>query len=116
MIGKENTTPARVSTDVLRKHFAASYNLKEEQIDLMLASSAKSLNKSLTALYEALDKRANLEELAKLGHNIKGVLLNMGEAEWAAIARKIEVSAAAGRSIDYRSMVEQIHQGVEDVL
>ena len=82
----------------------------------MLKSSSESLRKSLDDLYAVLDKDCNLEDLAKISHNIKGVLLNMGESEWAEIARTMETSAMTGKKIDYRSMVEHIHKGVEGVL
>ncbi len=116
MTDEKISTPAKVNADVLREHFKSNYNLVGDQIDLMLESSSISLKKSLAGLYEALDQENNLEELAKLGHNVKGVLLNMGEPEWAEVAKKIELAAAAGKKIDYRNMVEHIHEGVKGVL
>lgn len=116
MTDKKLSTPAKVNADVLRKHFKSNYDLEGDQVDLMLESSSQSLKKSLAGLYEALDQENNLEELAKLGHNVKGVLLNMGELEWAEVAKKIELAAAAGKKTNYRSMVEHIHEGVKGVL
>lgn len=116
MIDNKISTPAKVNAETLKEHFRSNYNLVGDQIDLMLESSSQSLKKSLAGLYEALDQEDNLEDLAKLGHNVKGVLLNMGELEWAEIAKKIELAAAAGKKINYRSVVEHIHEGVKGVL
>ena len=116
-VQNENPSPLKkVSAEVLREHFRSNYNLVGEQIELMLTSSAQSLKKSLTGLYAALEQEDNFEELEKLGHSIKGVLLNMGEQEWAEEARKIELSAAAGKKVDYLGMIKNIHRGVKDVL
>ena len=116
MIKKDNTNPAKVNLGALKTHFKSNYNLADDQIDLMLESTSKSLNSSLSELYETLEMNTNFEKLTKLGHRIKGLLLNMGEQEWAAVARELELSASAGKDIDYRGMVERIHKGVESVL
>lgn len=112
----EGATPPKIRTEKLREHFSTTYRLKDDQIDMMLASTSKSLNASLRALYEALDEGGNLNEVSRLGHSVKGLLLNMGEPQWAEFARELENSAAKGESRDYRKLVECIHRGVEKIL
>lgn len=116
MKSEETMFPSKVSEERLRNHFKTVYRLDDNQVDMMVKSSANSLSNSLTALYEVLDGETELQHISKLGHSIKGLLLNMGEQEWAEIARKLEVSASSGADIDYRSMVDCIQKGVEDLL
>ncbi len=108
--------PPKVRSDILRNHFRSIYKLADDQIDIMLASSAKSLTSSFSAIYEALDENQGLDKVYRLAHSIKGVLLNMGETQWAELAREIELAASDSEERDYRSMVKKIQCGVEDIL
>jgi HPt (histidine-containing phosphotransfer) domain-containing protein len=106
----------RVSRERLVHHFKATYRLDDDQIKVMIDSSARSMNAALAALYQALDENRDLSEIARLGHSIKGLLLNMGETQWAELARELEKAAAQGKQLDFRAIVANIHQGFEDVL
>ena len=107
----------QVSKDRLVRHFKSTYRLDDDQIEVMIESTAKSMNAALAALYQALDgEHINLGEVARLGHSIKGLLLNMGETRWAELAREMEKSAAQGGQQDFRTIVAKIHHGFRDVL
>lgn len=112
----EKQLPPKVRADVLRDHFRSTYKLADDQIDIMLASSAKSLTTSFSALFTALEKNEGHDQIFRLAHSIKGLLLNMGEAQWAELAREIELAASDSEVRDYLSMVKKIQYGVEDIL
>jgi len=113
---EDTGVPPKVTVNNLRNHFKTVYRLADDQIDIMLESSAKSLNTSLSALYDAIGEGASLEEVSRLGHSIKGLLLNMGEQGWAELARELELSASGGADVDYKGLIDGIHKGVEDIL
>jgi len=108
--------PAKVSRNTVKNHFQKAYSLSEEQAEIMLSSSAQSLNSFLSALTQIAGNEEKLAEIARLGHSLKGVLLNMGEERWADLARSLECWAAAGESRDYEKIVAAIRLGMEDVM
>lgn len=115
-LDNQDNLPAPIKIENLRSHFRNTYGLTEEQIEKMLISSAKSLATTLGQLYDSLEQKENLAELTRLGHNLKGVLLNMGEQEWADIARRLEKSAAAGEPQNYREIAGSIGKGAEEII
>lgn len=115
-LANQDNLPAPIKIENLRSHFRNTYGLTEEQIEKMLISSAKSLATTLSKLYDSLEKEEDLPELNRLGHSLKGLLLNMGEQEWAAIARHLEKSAAAGEPENYREIASSIGGGAEDIV
>ncbi len=111
----EKQLPPKVNTDNLKNHFRVTYKLADEQIEAMLESLANSLAKSLSALQINLDEN-DTDQIFRLAHSIKGMFLNMGEKQWAELARELELAASEDKVCDYRSMVEKIQYGVEDIL
>lgn len=112
---KERQLPAKVNLETLRAHFKLTYNLTDDQIDVMLEASAKSLTTSFSTLYTALETN-DLEQVFRTAHSVKGLLLNLGEKEWAALARQLELAASKGEERGYKSLVTQIYEGVGDIL
>ncbi len=100
----------------LRVHFETTYRLDDSQVEVMLESSVKSLKATLSRLDAAIEGDHGLKEVSRLGHSLKGLLLNMGEREWADLARLIEQSAAVGEQRDYRDILRGIGQGAEKLL
>lgn len=107
--------PEPVALENLIRHFKNSYGLSDEQVEIMIQSSANSLTKAFVRLYEILEKRQSMEELARQGHRLKGILLNMGEYEWAEVARQLELSAYKEEQRDYRQLIERIENGTKTV-
>lgn len=103
-----------VTIENLREHFRTTYKLNEEQIDLMIVSSARSLHAFL-----ATDEIQGGEELctkiAAIAHSLKGLLLNMGQHEWASYAAEIENAASAGLDRDYKTMIQYLRLGLQDI-
>ena len=116
MTRENDQFPSPVEPSNLREHFATIYRLDANQVEIMLKSSAKSLEVTLADLQKAIDDNQGYREIERLGHSLKGVLLNMGELEWAEMARKIEKAAGAEEQENYRDIVCGIQSGVEKFL
>ncbi len=98
----------------LRQHFKETYRLADTQVDQMIESSGRSLRVTFEAAEDVLSGSGSdfFEKLGRHAHSMKGLLLNMGESEWAALAREIELAALQGREIDYRGKIEELRCGV----
>ena len=107
--------PLPVTVAGLRNHFAITYHLDEEQIEIMLRSTARSLEQTLAAAETALSADDGHASMAKAGHALKGLFLNMGEEDWAAIARELERAATAGEDLDYALVVSRLAKGMRAV-
>jgi HPt (histidine-containing phosphotransfer) domain-containing protein len=107
--------PPKVSFNSLRNHFRSTYKLTQDQIDIMLEASVKSLTTSFAALYAALESD-DREQLFRTAHSLKGLLLNMGEKQWAELARELELETNGKNKQDYLSMVTNLEYGVEDII
>ena len=105
----------KISKEALTRYFKEVYKLGDEQIVIMLESSATSLNNSLSSLYKVIEDGDN-EETVRLAHSIKGLLLNMGQAEWSNVARELEQNAEKLGSEKSLELVKALHQGVEELL
>jgi len=108
--------PAPVTIAGLKNHFHTTYQLGENQVELMVNSSRKSLDKILTEARTALHSDNIPVEMVSVGHSLKGLLLNMGEPEWAEVARELEKSARAGEVRDYAALVALLTEGLATVL
>lgn len=108
--------PPPLTIGGLRRHFRETYQLGETQIELMVNSSRMSLEKILSEAEVALEAADSCRELVQVGHNLKGLLLNMGAPQWADVARDLEKSARAGEERDYAVIVARLGQGLAEVL
>lgn len=113
---KQEHLPEKATRDVLRSHFRDVYKLDDDQIEIMLKSSAQSLNGSLESLFSVLDSSENPVETAKLAHSIKGLLLNMGLSGWADIARNLEINANDFTRDQCLELAKTIEEGIEEIL
>lgn len=112
--GKSNISPIKVEN--LRKHFKKTYKLVDDQIEVMIESSARSLRATFLAAENTLGDQESYDDIARHAHSMKGLLLNMGEAEWAARAREIELAALEKKNIDYRRRMAEIRSGVREII
>jgi hypothetical protein len=108
--------PPPVDLPCLRTHFRTAYKLDDTQVELMVQSSAKSLNIALAAAAEAMKGDDIHELMCQVGHSLKGLLLNMGQPEWAGVAKRIEGSAKEERECDYSALLETIRLGLAEVI
>lgn len=108
--------PPPVTICGLKMHFENTYQLGTEQVELMIDSSRKSLEKILGDARVVLQSEHACKELVNIGHSLKGLMLNMGEPEWAEVARDLERSARLGERRDYAALIAGLTEGVRTVL
>lgn len=108
--------PAPLVVERLRDYFRRTYALSESQVETMLVSSSKSLQQTLTGARETLDTSEPQTRMAFLFHSLKGLLLNMGEVEWAAYTKGLEQQQTDGEQVDYRAAVAALEKGMAEIL
>lgn len=105
-----------VTVSKLRTHFKTVYGLNDDQIEAMLQSSSRSLN----AVFDKFDTLFSEEEassaLVQPCHNLKGLLMNMGEMEWAKHVGDLEVSVKEGVERDYQADLITVKAGLTEVM
>lgn len=109
-------SPPPVTLAGLRSHFLTTYGLKEDQVELMVNSSRRSLEKIFNEAREAMGKDDVAATMVGVCHSLKGLLLNMGEPDWADMARMLEKAARDGKPVDFKMAMEQFHVGMTEVL
>ena len=107
--------PLPVCLERLREHFRQVYKFNEDQVESMLRSASQSLRKSFASAEQALASDDLCSALAPVAHCLNGLLLNLGEGDWAALARDIEQAATAGRAYEYAEAVGSMREGVSAV-
>ena len=110
------TVPTPLVLDTLRDHFRRTYLLNETQVETMLVSSSKSLQQALTSAHDILEGTAPEARFALVFHSLKGLLLNMGQAEWAAYTKGLEKKLTDGEQVDYAAAVEILEKGLTVIL
>lgn len=105
-----------LSIEKLRIHFRDIYQLNESQVETMVQSSSKSLVLAMDTIDDFLKVKECREDLSLVFHNLKGVLLNMGEEEWADYFRTIERRIAADEDCDIGKVQKVMKRGLQDVL
>ncbi len=104
------------TTSKLRNHFTTAYGLQEDQVEAMVKSASSSLC-TVFAKVDALFKEGeNLTEIAQLSHNLKGLLMNMGEQEWAKAASEMEALAKKGTPYNYEAEFMRVFEGMEEII
>lgn len=114
-----------VTLSKLRTHFKDVYLLKDDQVEIMLQSSSKSMIKVLKdseEFIERLTKQTSTqdrefdERCRKFFHSLKGLLLNMGEAEWAAYAKGLETEYKSLNRTQLQKIITEIKNGMAEVI
>lgn len=108
--------PAPVVISRLTRYFEKTYQLGTGQAEQMVDSSRRSLEKILAHTGVALQSDDAGGEMVKIGHSLKGVLLIMGEGEWADVARDLERSARQGECRNYARILAGLAEGMAAVL
>ena len=74
------------------------------------------MEKILSDAERALQAEDPRVQLGNIGHSLKGLLLNMGEQQWAEVARDLEISAKTGEERDYSAFVTILNKGMAAVM
>ncbi|MDP3479276.1 MAG: Hpt domain-containing protein [Desulfoprunum sp.] len=112
----EQPPPPPLDLETLRNHFRNVYKLKDEQVEFMIRSASQSLQTALASAEQALASDNLCAALSPVAHSFKGLFLNMGESEWASLARAMEQATKAGQLHEYAAVVQKIRQGVSIVI
>lgn len=111
-----STLPPPVTLAGLRNHFSTTYQLESQQVELMVSSSRRSLEKIFSEAGFALDASDSTGKMVAVCHSLKGLLLNMGAPDWANVAKELEKAAREGKSLDYRAVLNQFREGMAEIL
>lgn len=108
--------PMPLVLEKLRDHFRRTYLLSETQVETMMISSSKSLKQAIGGAHEILKEKEQEARFTLLFHSLKGLLLNMGEAEWAAYTKELEEKLKNGEQVDYAAAIGIIEKGLVEIL
>lgn len=112
----KDTLPDPVSVETLRKHFSEVYSLTDSQVEVMLESSSLSVRQALEDVHLLLsDPELEVASLKPFFHGLKGLLLNMGESEWADFARNLEKMAEESQLEDPADVVRILSSGLQSI-
>lgn len=103
-------------SDRIKEYLGKQFDLPEDQVELMLPEFKKTLSSHFNHL-ERVNSQDNLEDLQKAAHTIKGAFLNLGLADCAELALKIEGAAAKrDTSRDYSALINDIGDIVHSIV
>lgn len=117
--------PQPVTLPKLREHFKVAYQLEDDQVEVMLQSSSRSIIKVLAESEVFLDSiklqisggGSSCEELCrKFFHSLKGLFLNMGEGEWALYAKQLEAEYRTLSHEDLLKNIAKIRNGMAEIV
>ena len=89
--------------------------LEDEQVAEMLEISVKTMEANISEVKTALNNN-DYQSLGKVGHTLKGSLLNLGLNDIARIAETIESNGKNNISADYNLLLSQLKEGLGDLL
>jgi histidine phosphotransfer protein HptB len=100
----------------VRCHICDRFQLGEDTVDGMLPAFLATLQNHMRNLEDALGDN-DPKNLGRLGHALKGALLNFGLDDMADIANKIEIEGKSGNSgADFTGMVNRLKEKMADIL
>lgn len=103
-------------SDRILSHLCEHYPLSVDKVTTMLPTFIRVLRQHMENMKKALET-GDPVTVGKIGHTLKGALLNLGLAELAAIAENIETEGkAANHLIDYADLVEQLQEGLKEIV
>lgn len=111
---QEHVTQANTK-EAIKRHFQDHYELEDNQIEQLLATSIQSLQEQLELTRTAIKKR-DITTIAMTTHTLKGNLLNLGMKQQAALAEEIESKAKTGKDINYKQAVDALEKELHDLL
>lgn len=104
--GPESDLEAKV-----RKHLKNRYYLKDEQVEQMMKTSAKTIAQQINRMEKEADQK-DYAALADAAHGLKGSLLNLGLKDAAAIAKKIEFGAKGKEAAPYSEWLDELKKQI----
>ncbi len=103
-------------SDRVEKHVRDFYQLPVEKVAVMLPSFLAVLKNHLNDLEKVLEGGDPIG-IGRVGHTLKGALLNLGLAEIAEIAASIEREGESGRTdFDFTEAVSRLKVELKEIL
>lgn len=102
-------------SNCVKGHLSKYFNLPENQVEEMLPEFRRTLYAHMKNLKNA-HASEGLAELERAAHAIKGAFLNLGLADCAELALRIEDGAANGKSLDYALLIAEIENAIGAIL
>ncbi len=100
----------------IKEYLGHQFNLSEHQVELMMPEFKRTLSGHMENL-ERVHQQQSLDELARAAHTIKGAFLNLGLADCAELAMKIEGGAASeDDSMDYGALITDMSVIVDGII
>lgn len=102
--------------DQIRSHLSGKFHLPMEQIDQMLPEFVKTLASHMDTMQKALGA-ADLAQLGRSAHTMKGALLNLGLEDCVELAREIETQGKAlNSSVNYEKLVGELRERLGELI
>lgn len=97
-------------------HVREQYQLPVEKVAVMLPTFLEVLKNHLNDLEQAVDGGV-AEDIGRVGHTLKGALLNLGLVDIAEIAESIEKGGRSGRKgCNFVEAVGQLREKLQEIL
>ncbi len=103
-------------TDRVSAFLCDYYKLPEEKVADMLPTFLDVLQNHIINMEKTV-KEGDIHTIGRVGHTLKGALMNLGLDDFAEIAKTIEKEGKAGRwGVDYSSLVDQLKENLAEIL
>ncbi len=100
----------------IKCHICNHFQLEGDKVDAMLPTFLTTLQDHVQNLEDALGSN-DTESLGRLGHTLKGALLNLGLDDVAEIAYTIEIEGKAGSdNTDFPGLVTRLKEEMSEIL
>ncbi len=110
-----DTSPPGDLMERIKVHLRSAFNLPDDKVATMLPTFLVTLQGHMGKI-EELFATADLVELGKAAHTMKGALLNLGLQDMAAIAHTIELRGKAQDSgADFAALVRELRLGIDTI-
>ena len=96
-------------------HLITEFELSQEQVDEMLPLFVETIHSHMELLEETVKENDHVA-MKKMGHTMKGALLNLGVMELADLAHQIESYCVHGNNFsECRIIVEKLKEKINDI-
>ncbi len=100
----------------VKHHVCEQFQLEEEKVEAMLPTFFTTLQEHVHELEEGLQAN-DPAAIGRVGHMLKGALLNLGLDDMAEIAHSLEMEGKAGRSdVDFSGLVWELKEKMGGIL
>ncbi len=108
--------PQLTLTDRVSRFLCEHYKLSDDKVAAMLPTFLSVLQNHIWDMERVLEQK-DVRAIGKVGHTLKGALMNLGLDDFAAIAQSIEIAGKEGRrEFDFQGLVAQLKENMSEIL